>query len=65
MCVPTDELLVIIRDLIIGAGETVGTTLEFAILYLALNPSVQMELQAEIDRVIGSTRRPLYSDKKR
>ena len=49
----------------IGAGETVGTTLEFSILYLALNPSVQQEVQVEIDQVVGPTRHPLYSDRKR
>ena len=36
----TDEsLLVVLRDLVMGTGETVGTALEFAILHIALNPT--------------------------
>ena len=49
----------------IGTGETVGSALEFAILHLALNPSVQEGLWAEIDHIVGGSRRPLYSDRAR
>ena len=60
-----DELLVVLVDLLIGTTETVGSFLEFAILHIALNPSVQERVQAEIDRVVGRSRRPLYSDSSR
>ena len=62
----TDEsLLVVLRDLVMGTGETIGTALEFAILHTALNPAVQERLQAEVDRVVRPSGRPLYSDRRR
>lgn len=60
-----EALLVILRDLLSGAAETVGSTLEYAILQISLNPSVQEGIQAEIDRAVGPSRRPLYSDRNR
>ena len=60
-----EELVVIIRDLMIGGAETVASLLEFAILHLALNPLVQQKLQSEIDRVTDGSRRALYSDRNR
>lgn len=60
-----EQLVVVLRDLVAGTGGTVAGALEFAILHIALNPSVQEELQAEVDQVVDPSRRPLYSDRHR
>jgi cytochrome P450 len=36
-----------------AGGETVGSTLSWLLMYLALYPDVQTKCQQEIDRVIG------------
>ena len=54
-----EELVVIIRDLLIGGAETDVSLLEFAILHLTLNPSVQEGLREEIGRVTGCSIRPV------
>src|SRR3712207_4335746 len=50
-------------DLIIGAGDTVATGLQWFFLYMANYPVVQKKLQEEIDRVIGRDRAPTLSDR--
>ena len=40
--------------LIKAGGETVGSTLEWVLMYLALYPDVQSKCRDEIDRVVGS-----------
>jgi cytochrome P450 len=45
--------------------ETTANTLEFAILYMALNPTVQQKIQEEIDRVIGKSGTVTLKDKPR
>ncbi|XP_038058681.1 cytochrome P450 2J6-like [Patiria miniata] len=47
-----------------GAGtETTGTTLQWALLYMAVYPEIQQRVQAEIDAVVGRNRLPRMADK--
>lgn len=41
--------------LILAGHETSGDVLHFALLHLALNPSAQLALQADLDRIAGVT----------
>ncbi|XP_022095852.1 cytochrome P450 2J6-like [Acanthaster planci] len=47
-----------------GAGtETTATTLQWALLYMAVYPKIQQRVQAEIDDVVGRNRLPRIADK--
>jgi len=50
-------------DLFMAGAETTSNTIEFALLYMILNPDVQKKVQAEIDAVIGTSRFPSIADK--
>ncbi|KAK2835780.1 hypothetical protein Q5P01_016264 [Channa striata] len=50
-------------DLFLAGTETTSTTLQWALVYLIVNPEVQAKVQAEIDRVIGQTRQPTMADR--
>lgn len=50
-------------DLFLAGTETTTTALRWALIYLIKNPEVQEKAQAEIDRVIGQTRKPTMSDR--
>ena len=52
-----------IQDLFIAGTETTNTTLKWSLLFMALNTDVQRGVQAEIERVIGSSRLPTMKDK--
>ena len=59
----TDEHILMTAQELIGAGfDTVATTLEWAILFLATNDGFQKLAQQEIDRVIGKKRAPSVQD---
>lgn len=60
-----EQLLTFMRDLVFAGADTVNSSLEHAILLLAVNPHVQARVQAEIDRIIGHDRAPVYADKAR
>jgi len=47
----------------VAGAETTSNTLEFAMLYMILNPDVQTKVQAEIDEVVGQSRLPSLLDK--
>ena len=64
-CINDEQLLAILRDLVIAGADTVNNSLEYGILLLALYPHVQAKVQAEIDSVIGHDRAPVYADKAR
>ncbi|XP_053577664.1 cytochrome P450 2G1 isoform X2 [Bombina bombina] len=57
------NLLLSVHNLLLGATDTVGTTLRHALLILMTYPEVQAKLQKEIDHVIGRNRLPLMSDR--
>jgi len=62
----TDEQFMIVSfDLFVAGAETTSNTLEFAILYMILNPQVQKKVQEEIDSVLGKDQRPTLADKAR
>lgn len=46
-----------------AGSETTSNTMEFAILYMILNPDVQAKVQEEIDAVVGTSRFPNVLDK--
>ena len=50
-------------DLFTAGADTTANTLEFAMLYMVLNPEVQERIQAEIDQVIGRHRLPSMDDR--
>lgn len=50
-------------DLLEAGMETVGNTLDFFILYLVLNESIQRRVHNEIDHFIGNTRAPVLDDR--
>ncbi|XP_053577649.1 cytochrome P450 2F2 [Bombina bombina] len=57
------NLLISIHSLLLGATDTVGTTLRHALLILLVYPEIQAKLHKEIDQVIGRNRFPLVSDR--
>ncbi|XP_053545084.1 cytochrome P450 2G1-like [Bombina bombina] len=57
------NLLITVHSLLLGATDTVGTTLRHAFLILLTYPEVQDKLHKEIDQVIGRNRLPLLSDR--
>ncbi|CAH1780062.1 unnamed protein product [Owenia fusiformis] len=57
-----DHILTTVQEMI-GAGfDTIATTLQWSILFMATNPEFQKQMQAEIDSVIGKDRYPSYND---
>jgi len=62
----TDEQLIAVGvDLFMTGSDTTSTALEFAILFMMRNPQVQVQVQEEIDRVVGRNRLPAPEDKMR
>ena len=49
-----DEILAQCLFFFLAGFETTGTTLGFALYYLAMNPEVQEKAQAEVDQVLGN-----------
>ena len=52
------------RDMVFAGTDTTNTSLEHAILHMALNQNIQKRVQTEIDEVIGN-RVPTYNDRNR
>ncbi|XP_065207645.1 farnesoate epoxidase-like [Planococcus citri] len=50
-------------DLIQAGNESVGKTIQFTLLYVALNQRIQLKLHEEIDQIIGPDRYPTLNDK--
>ena len=48
-----DEILAQCLFFFLAGFETTGTTLGFALYYLAMNPEVQEKAQTEVDQVLG------------
>ena len=56
-------MLTNLRDLVIAGADTVTSALEFAIMYMMLNPTVQKRVQNEIEAAIGPSRTPSIADR--
>ena len=54
---------VVWRDIFVGGSDTTGKTLEWATLFMAINPAVQAKVHKEIDEIVGRHRVPIYDDK--
>ncbi|XP_065222163.1 farnesoate epoxidase-like [Planococcus citri] len=58
-----EEFLSCGTDLVQAGNEAVVNTVQFILLYVAMNQRIQLKLHEEIDRVIGSNRYPSLNDK--
>jgi cytochrome P450 len=52
-------------DLFSAGAESVANSLDYSLLYLILNPDIQKKVQAELDAVVGRSRRPSLDDRPR
>ena len=60
----TENDLLQTADDFFGAGfEPVSTTLEWCILYMAKYPDIQLEIQRELDTIVGRDRLPCLNDR--
>ncbi|CAM9878405.1 cytochrome P450 2F5-like [Lampetra fluviatilis] len=50
-------------NLFVAGSETTSATLKWGILLMLTHPKVQEQVQEEIDRVVGSNRRPACADR--
>ena len=53
----------LLLDLFSAGVESVANTLDYAILYMVLNPHIQRKVQEELDNVVGRNRRPTGDDR--
>lgn len=58
-----DHLSSIVQDLFVAGTETISNTLDWAILYATFFPDMQLEIQREIDSVLGKEKLPTDSDR--
>ncbi|XP_053738887.1 cytochrome P450 2J2-like isoform X1 [Synchiropus splendidus] len=58
-----ENLVMCCLDLFLAGSETTSKTLQWGLIYLINDPSIQGKVQAEIDAVIGRTRLPRMADK--
>ncbi|XP_021950528.2 methyl farnesoate epoxidase [Folsomia candida] len=49
-----EQLIVVLQDLFLAGSETTGTAITWAVLFIVLNPSVQIKLRDEVNRVFSS-----------
>ncbi|XP_070410183.1 cytochrome P450 2J6-like isoform X2 [Nothobranchius furzeri] len=58
-----ENLVLCCLDLFLAGSETTAKTLQWGLIFLIRNPHIQEKVKAEIDRVIGPSRRPTMADK--
>ncbi|XP_038058682.1 cytochrome P450 2J6-like [Patiria miniata] len=58
-----DNLVGTIENIFAAGSETTATTLQWALLYMAVYPEIQQRVQTEIDAVVGRNRLPRMADK--
>jgi len=58
-----DGLVMILLDLFSAGAESVANSLDYALLYLVLNPDIQRKVHEELDAVVGRSRRPSGEDR--
>ncbi|XP_054166973.1 cytochrome P450 18a1-like [Oppia nitens] len=57
-----EQLIQVMNDMFSAGLENVTSTIEWAVLFLMINPKVQRRVQSEIDEVIGDKRLPELDD---
>lgn len=55
----------VMSDLFVAGSDTTSVTLNWTILYLLHNPQVLAKVQAELDSVVGTSRSPNLTDRKK
>ncbi|XP_023931748.1 cytochrome P450 2J6-like, partial [Lingula anatina] len=58
-----EDLIANCQTLYLGGSETTSTTLTWGMLYLLSNPDVCEKIHAELEEVVGNTRRPSLADR--
>jgi cytochrome P450 len=58
-----DGLVMILLDLFSAGAESVANSLDYAMLYMVLNPHIQRKVHEELDAVLGRSRRPSGEDR--
>uniref|UniRef100_A0A8I3PP75 Vitamin D 25-hydroxylase n=1 Tax=Canis lupus familiaris TaxID=9615 RepID=A0A8I3PP75_CANLF len=58
-----ENLIFSVGELIIAGTETTTNVLRWAILFMALYPNIQGQVQKEIDLIMGPTGKPSWDDK--
>ncbi|OTF79475.1 cytochrome P450-like protein [Euroglyphus maynei] len=56
------QLIQVMNDIFSAGLENVTSTIEWAVLFLMLNPKVQQHIQTEIDQVIGPSKEAQLAD---
>merc|ERR1712223_1901294 len=59
---PEKQLQQILLDIFSAGGETLKTTIQWAILHMIHNPEVAKKVRAELDQVVGGHRLPCMAD---
>ncbi|KAG9461829.1 hypothetical protein GDO78_015635 [Eleutherodactylus coqui] len=59
----TDNLVFSVGELIIAGTETTTNVLRWAVLFMALYPNIQAQVQKEIDLVVGPNRPPAFEER--
>lgn len=58
-----DGLVMLLLDMFSAGVESIANTLDYAMLYMVLNPHIQRKVQEELDAVVGRSRRPTGDDR--
>ncbi|XP_044125763.1 vitamin D 25-hydroxylase isoform X1 [Bufo gargarizans] len=59
----TENLIFSVGELIIAGTETTTNVLRWAVLFMALYPNIQVQVQKEIDLVVGPNRAPSFEER--
>ncbi|XP_077142715.1 vitamin D 25-hydroxylase isoform X1 [Ranitomeya variabilis] len=59
----TENLIFSVGELIIAGTETTTNVLRWAVLFMALYPNIQVQVQQEIDLVVGRHRTPTFDER--
>jgi cytochrome P450 len=58
-----DGLVMLLLDLFSAGVESIANTLDYAMLYMVLNPHIQRKVQEELDAVVERSRRTTDDDR--
>ena len=60
--VSDEQMMAMVKGLFVAGTESTATTLRWALIYMMNYPDVMIQVQKEIDDVIGASRMPSMSD---